>query len=189
MSDKPVVVAVTGASGAVLAKMFVESSPRPVILVFSKWGETVYRKECGDPLDICSKAMEVVSNDDLSACISSGSVPTAGMVIVPCSCNTLGEVAAGLASTVISRAAHCHLKERRRLVVCLRESPLSHINLLNCVKLSESGAIIMPVSPPFYMSCNDNGADVTLRDLFAPYIERVHALFGKEPEHTYKDVR
>ena len=74
------------------------------------------------------------------------------MVILPCSTDTLGKVAGGIADSLITRAAHCHLKERRKLVLCIRESPWSLIDLENARKVAAAGGIIMPISPPYYMA-------------------------------------
>ena len=187
MSD--LIIALTGATGAVAARILVEKSPWPVALVASKWGKTVYERECG-PFDvIASKASRVYSDDDLGAPISSGSVPTAGMVILPCSCNTLGEIASGICSTLITRAAHCHMKERRPLILCLREAPLSLIDLKNGVAVTEAGAIIMPLSPPYYMLKETDPEKISLTTVLNVYTDRILALLGNKAGRTWEDVR
>lgn len=183
------VVALTGATGAVAAKILVEKSPWPVTLVASRWGRTVYEKECGAFSALADRVDTVYEDEDLSAPISSGSVATVGMVILPCSCNTLGEIASGVCPTLITRAAHCHMKERRPLILCLREAPLSLIDLKNSVSITEAGGILMPLSPPYYMLCDKPPESVSLQLLLEVYIDRVLALLGRQGHRTWEDVR
>jgi 4-hydroxy-3-polyprenylbenzoate decarboxylase len=129
----------------------------------------------------------VYGNDDLRAPISSGSSPTVGMVILPCSMNTLGHIASGLGDNLIARAAHCHLKERRRLIVCLREAPLTTIDLKNASKIACSGGVIMPLSPPFYMFGGKDPARISMKDSLAAYVDRVLAVLGHPAEETWEN--
>lgn len=120
-------------------------------LVVSRVGEQVVAHECGLTLkDLQAMATQSYDNMDLGAAISSGSFKTDGMVIIPCSMNTLAAVAAGVSSNLIQRAADVTMKERRRLVLVPREMPLSPIHLENMLKLSRMGVTIMPASPGFY---------------------------------------
>jgi len=182
------VVAVTGASGALAAKMIVARSPWPVALVASRWGREVYERECGEFERLAAQAAEVYADDDLSAPISSGSVATAGMVVAPCSCDTLARIASGIGNTLIARAAHCHLKERRKLVLCVRESPWSLMDLDNARTVSAAGGIVMPISPPFYMLAGKSPETVTLTELMAAYIDRVLAVLGHPAGSTWENV-
>ncbi|MEN7974018.1 MAG: flavoprotein, partial [Verrucomicrobiota bacterium] len=109
------VVAMTGASGALATKLLIEKSQWPVALVASRMGRVVYEQEVGPFSELEALAAKVWDDSDLTAPIASGSVPTAGMVIVPCSTNTLGKVAVGIADSLVTRSAHCQLKEGRRL--------------------------------------------------------------------------
>lgn len=188
-SSANLLLALTGATGAVAARMLVEKSPWPVTLIASDWGKKVYEKECGSFAELSGRVDQVYDDADLAAPVSSGSVATVGMVILPCSCNTLGEIAAGVAGSLITRAAHCHMKERRPFVLCLREAPLSLIDLRNAVTVSEAGALVMPLSPPYYMLNTAHPESVTLHQLLEVYIDRVLALLGKQPEKTWEDVR
>lgn len=186
-TNKNILLALTGATGAFTTELLMESSPWPVSLIASKLGRKVYEHERGPFKTLTGKAAEVYDNDDLFAPVASGSVETAGMVILPCSANTLGKIAAGLGDSLITRSAHCHLKEKRPLILCLRETPLTLIDLKNAVKASEAGAIIMPISPPFYM--NQSPETVTLKQTMSAYIDRVLSLLGRPAERTWEDVR
>lgn len=183
------ILALTGATGMAAAKILIEKSPWPITLVASTWGKTVYEKECGSFAELARKVDKVHGDDDLAAPISSGSVATVGMVILPCSCNTLGEIASGVSSTLITRAAHCHMKERRPLVFCLRETPLSLIDLRNAVAVSEAGGTVMPISPPYYMLNTSQPETVSFRQLLDVYVDRVLALLGKAADRTWEDAR
>jgi 4-hydroxy-3-polyprenylbenzoate decarboxylase len=191
MPDKQphLLLALTGATGAVAARILVEKSPWPVTLIASAWGRTVYEQECGPFDELAARVARVHDDTDLAAPVSSGSVPTIAMVILPCTSNTLGEIAAGLGSSLITRAAHCHLKERRPVVLGLRETPLSLIDLRNAVAVSEAGGTIMPLSPPYYMLPAARPEDVTFRQLLEVYVDRVLALLGHAAPRTWEDVR
>lgn len=185
---KNIILAVTGATGSAASKIFLEKSPIPVSLVYSRWGKEVYERECGPIKDLEKKASKVFDNNDLASPISSGSVPSAGMVILPCSANTLGEIASGISSTLITRCAHCHLKERRPLIVCLRESPLSYINLQNAATITQAGGIIMPMSPQFYMHGRKDPAKVSLKELLDTFTDRIFSLLGFKTGKTWEDM-
>jgi flavin prenyltransferase len=123
-----------------------------VALVVSEGAETVIREEASLPAAEWTRlAADCYDDDDLAAPIASGSRPTRGMAIVPCSGNTAAKVALGLQDTLISRAAQVHLKERRRLVVVPRETPLSTLALRHLTTLSELGATVLVAAPPYYI--------------------------------------
>jgi 4-hydroxy-3-polyprenylbenzoate decarboxylase len=149
------VVGVTGASGAPIALRALEAlrdARVSVALVVSDGAEAVLREECGVGVDAFAKlAGRVYSDRDFGAPFASGSRPTRGMGIVPCSGNTLAKIALGLSDTLITRAAQVHLKERRPLVVVPRETPLSLVHLRHLVTLAESGAVVLDASPPYYL--------------------------------------
>ena len=185
---KHLVVAVTGATGGYAAKLLLDRSPWPVALVASRYGRAVYERECG-PFDALAGAADVVyQDDDLSAPISSGSVHTAGMVVLPCTTNTLGSIAAGLADTLVTRAAHCHLKERRPLVLCVREAPWSGIDFENARRVSDAGGVVMPLSPPYYMFDGRPPREVSMHELLVCCVDRVLALLGYAGGKTWEDV-
>ena len=183
------VVGITGASGAWAARLLLEKSPWPVALVVSDAGRSVYEKEVGSFADLKMIAAETWSNTDLSAPLASGSVPTRGIVILPCSTNTMGKIAASISDSLIARAAHCHLKENRPLVLGVRETPWSLPNLRAAETVVAAGGTIMPLSPPFYMFNDRDPATVSMHELLTAYVERVLALLGAKPKTTWADIR
>ena len=172
------VLALTGATGAYAAEVLMKKSPWPVALVASDWGKEVYRHECGAFEKLAAMAKQVYENADLAAPISSGTVPTRGMVILPCSVNSLARIAGGMGDSLISRAAHCHLKERRKLILCVRESPWTRIDLENAAKVDSAGGIIMPLSPPFYAGAGKKTGEMTVAKLLEVYADHVLAMLG-----------
>ena len=183
------ILGVTGASGIYAARRLVEKSRWPVDLVASRWGRAVAGTECGGLGEIESFADQVFTADDLYAPLSSGSVPTVGMVVLPCSAHTMAQMAAGLGDSLITRAAHCQLKERRPLILCLREAPLTLIDLENARRLGQAGAVIMPMSPPFFMFAGRDPQTVTYHDLMDAFADRVLAVLGQPAGRTWEDVR
>lgn len=183
------ILGITGASGIHAARLLVEKSPWPVDLVASRWGRSVAGTECGGMEAIETHAKRVFTPDDLFAPLASGSVAAVGMVVLPCSAHTLAQIAAGLGDSLITRAAHCQLKERRPLVLCLREAPLTLIDLDNARRVSVAGAVIMPMSPPFFMFAGADPKTVSMDDLLDAYVDRVLALLGQHPSRTWEDIR
>jgi len=153
--EPPIVVGVSGASGAPIAVRVLDalsSAGVPVALVVSDGAVAVLREECGlEPAALAGRARHVYSDHDLAAPIASGSRSTRGMVIVPCSANTAAKVALGLGDTLLTRAAHVHLKERRPLVIVPRESPLPTVLLHHLTTLSELGVVVLDAAPPYYL--------------------------------------
>jgi phenylacrylic acid decarboxylase len=144
----------TGASGAAIgaaALRLLRSLGAETHLVVSKWAATTARLECGLSVEELA-ALADHSHDvhDLTAPIASGSFGFDAMLIAPCSARTLGMVASGCGDSLIARAADVALKERRRLILALREAPLSLIHLRNAVAVTEAGAIVFPTTPAFY---------------------------------------
>ena len=183
------VVAMTGASGALATKLLIEKSQWPVTLVASKMGRVVYEQEVGPFAELEALAAKVWSDADLTAPIASGSVPTAGMVIVPCSANTLGKVAAGIADSLVTRAAHCQLKEGRKLVLCVREAPWTLMNAQSAATVAAGGGTIMPISPPYYMAKGRNPSEVSVTEMLGYYVDHVLSLFGQTAPQTWADIR
>jgi flavin prenyltransferase len=146
-----IVVCITGSSGAVYAREFIRQCDADKYLVVSKWGKVLLKDELGiSTKDLLPYVKKEFSDDDLTAPIASGSNEIDAVVILPCSTSTLGKIASGIGDTLITRTAQVALKERFKLIICLRETPLSTITLEQCARLSRDGAIIMPMSPPMY---------------------------------------
>jgi flavin prenyltransferase len=153
--DGPIVVGVSGASGAPIAVKVLEAlrgARVPVALVASAAGLAVVKEETGlSPTALARLAETTYADDDLAAPIASGSRRTRGMVVVPCSASTAAKIALGLGDSLLTRAAHVHLKERRRLVLVPRETPLPTILLRQLTSLSELGAVVLVASPAYYL--------------------------------------
>jgi 4-hydroxy-3-polyprenylbenzoate decarboxylase len=166
---KPYIVAITGASGVIYGVRLVEvlaEQKIPVELIVSDTAKIVMKEELGSEditeiLRLRLPAGKPAQDDadrlirphhfhDFTAPIASGSYPTAGMVIIPCSMGTLGAVASGLSQNLIHRAADCTIKEGRKLILVPRETPLSAIHLENMLKLARLGVKIVPPMPAFY---------------------------------------
>lgn len=149
-----IVVGVTGATGAVYAARvltILRDLGIETHLIMSKWATATLKYETTTTTsDICKLASEVHSFKDVAAPIASGSFLHDGMIIVPCSMKTLASVRAGICDDLISRAADVSLKEGRRLMLVVRETPLSQIHLSNMLFLRQAGAIIFPPVPAFY---------------------------------------
>jgi len=151
----PVVVGISGASGAAVAQRVLEllrADGRTAVVVSTAAGALVWQQELGFPLKAWLSEQGWPSHPiaDVAAPIASGTFPTAGMVIVPCSMNTVAAVAHGLSGNLLERAADVTLKEGRRLVVVPREVPLSQIHLENLLKLAQVGVRVVPPMPHFY---------------------------------------
>ena len=153
------IVAITGATGAVygirLLEQLRDDPDWESHLVMSSSGVLTALEELGKKrADIESLANVVHSVKDIGATVASGSFRTAGMVIAPCSMKTLAEIANGMAGNLISRAADVVLKERRRLVLLVREAPLNLVHLRNMTAVTEMGGIVFPPVPAFYSNPN-----------------------------------
>ena len=161
MTSYPIVLALTGASGAPYGVRLLEVLARnrtPVWLILSDHGLRLLREECGiNSIEGLRQAtggdwtsVKAYPDDDRGALPASGSQRTAGMVICPCSMGTLAAVAGGTSRSLVERAADVTLKERRKLVLVTRETPLSLVHLRNMLAVAEAGAVIVPASPGFY---------------------------------------
>jgi len=185
-----VVLAITGASGAVygdaVLAALVAAGVR-VELVVSAPGQRVARDELGHGWDAAelrnrlgrgADAVTLHAPDDIGAPIASGSFPTAAMIVAPCSMGSAGRIAAGLSDGLVERAADVHLKERRRLVLVVRETPLSALHLENLLRLARAGATVLPAAPGFYAKPR------SIDDLVRFVAERTLAAAGLELPRT-----
>lgn len=148
------IVGITGASGFVYGHrllQLLQPTGIEVHLIVSRAAQLTMACETALHLsDVTALAARVHRNEDIGACIASGSYRTLGMAIAPCSMKTLGEIANGIGSSLITRAADVMLKERRRLVLLARETPLTLSHLRNMTAVTEMGAIVAPPVPAFY---------------------------------------
>jgi 4-hydroxy-3-polyprenylbenzoate decarboxylase len=156
----PVVVGISGASGSVLAQRAIEALLHRdihVIATCTAAARMVWQEEMQEPFGSALARWQESANftycpiGDLKASIASGTTPTSGMVVIPCSTGTLAAIAHGLSTNLLQRAADVCLKERRRLVLVPRETPLSPIHLENMLTLSRLGVVILPPEPAFYL--------------------------------------
>src|ERR1700733_9262058 len=187
-----VTVGVTGASGAILAQktlamLDADSRVSRIHLVVTETGQRLFAEELGissgDPKQLparilgkTSTKIEVLPNKDVGASIASGSYEVDAMIVIPCSMGTLAAIANGISDDLIARAADVMLKESRKLVLCIRDTPLNRIHLENMMRAQEAGAVIMPAIPSFYHQPR------TIDDLVAQYICRVLSQIGLPQE-------
>ena len=183
-----ITVAVTGASGAVLAQkvlQLLEEDGRVarVHLVVSEAGQRLFAEELGISsgdlkqlparlIGRSSAKIEVLPNKDIGASIASGSYEVHSMVVIPCSMGTLGAIANGLGDDLVARAADVMLKENRKLVLCVRDTPFNRIHLNNMLRVQEAGGVIMPAIPAFYHQPK------TIDDIVTQFVCRVLAQIG-----------
>jgi 4-hydroxy-3-polyprenylbenzoate decarboxylase len=196
-SEKRVItVGVTGASGAIYAQSLLrllDSDVRVarVFLVATEAGLRLLSTELGivaaDGKKLPSLLtgapagkIEYLPNKDIGASIASGSAAVDAMAVVPCSAGTLGSIAAGTAGDLLTRAADVCLKERRPLVLCLRETPLNRIHLENMLRVHDAGATIMPAMPAFYFEPK------TIADMVDQFSYRVLAQLGLPQDNQYR---
>jgi polyprenyl P-hydroxybenzoate/phenylacrylic acid decarboxylase-like protein len=155
MNERPkrIAVGITGSSGAAYAVDFLKRCPHEKFVVVSKWGKAVLKDELGlrDPIaDLAPYYKKNFADSDLTAPLASGTNMLDAFVIIPATTSTIGKIASGIGDTLITRTAAVCLKERHKLIICVRETPLSTITLRQCAELSGEGVIIMPISPPLY---------------------------------------
>jgi len=187
-------VAVTGASGSIFAKHLLDALDRDervgtINLIFSDSGLRVMAEELGvsGRSELVSKLLgresakiQQQNNADIGANIASGSYPADAMIVLPCSMGTLARIANGTASQLIERAADVCLKERRPLILCVRETPFNRIHLRNMTLAAEAGATIFPVIPAFYFQ------PASTDDIAREYINRVLAHIGLPQTDAYQ---
>jgi len=153
---KNLIIAITGASGAIFGKRILEVlKEQPDInthLIISQAAHITIKQELGiDAKELEQLADKTYPYKDISACLSSGSFKTDGMIIAPCSIKTMSEIANCISGNLISRSADVILKEKKKLLLCIRETPLHGLHLDNMKKLSDTGALIFPPVPAFYI--------------------------------------
>lgn len=199
MSGREIVVGVSGASGALLARGFVELALKGrglsrLHLVFSEASLEVARGEVDPSIRTAEdwvsslkapgsavSRIELHGNGEVGASIASGSYPVSGMIVIPCSAGTLGAIANGISRDLLQRAADVTLKERRPLVLAFRESPYSLVHIENMRRATLAGAILAPPSPAFYVE------KPSVERFLDAYCRRVAGLLGLEiPGENYR---
>lgn len=199
MADKQkqiVTVGVTGASGAILAQktlVLLEEDARVarVHLVVTEAGQRLFAEElglsAGDLKQLPSRILgrpaakiEILPNKDVGASIASGSYAVDSMVVIPCSMGTLGAIANGISDDLVARAADVMLKESRKLVLCVRDTPFNRLHLENMLRAQQAGAVIMPAVPAFYHHPK------TIDDLVTQYVCRMLAQIDLPQEQMYR---
>ena len=175
-------IGMTGASGSAYGVDFVRRCPGEKFLVMSDWARKVLHDETGlKPSDLEPAVKKVFADSDLAAPFSSGSNRYDALVVIPCSVSTLAKIAAGIADTLITRAAQVAMKERMRVVLCVRETPLSTLALRNALELSREGVVIMPVAPPWYRHPK------SLDELVAGFTDKVLGLLGEDSGRGWRE--
>src|SRR4029453_15950062 len=173
----------TGAWGSAYGVDFVKRCPGEKFLVLSDWARKVLHDETGlKTADLEGDVKKIFADTDLAAPFSSGSNRYGALVVIPCSLSTLAKIAAGIADTLITRAAQVALKERMRIVLCVRETPLSTLALRNALELSREGAVIMPVAPPWYRQPR------SLEELVSGFTDKVLGLLGEEAGQGWREA-
>jgi 4-hydroxy-3-polyprenylbenzoate decarboxylase len=191
-----VTVGVTGASGAILAQKMLtvfeeDARVARVHLVVTEAGQRLFSEELGllsgDLKQLPSRILgrpaskiEILPNKDVGASIASGSYEVDSMIVIPCSMGTLASIANGTSEDLVARAADVILKEGRKLVLCVRDTPFNRIHLQNMLRAQQAGAMIMPAIPAFYHQAK------TIDDLVAQYIYRVCMHIGLPQEKMYR---
>lgn len=178
------ILALTGATGsgfgvAVARRLAANPEVGQVTLLLSPTGRRCLSEECGlkvEDLLALSPKLRHLDERNLGADLASGSHRQDGMAVVPCSAGTLGRIASGVSEGLVTRAADVCLKERRPLVLCLRETPLNRIHLENMLRVHDAGAVVMPIMPGFYYRPE------TLEDLFQAFATRVLDQLGLPEE-------
>jgi flavin prenyltransferase len=196
LQAQTITVGVTGASGTLFAQKalaLLEDDTRVarVHLVVTETGQRLFAEELalpsGDLKQLPSRILgrtttkiEILPNKDVGACIASGSYEVDAMLVIPCSMGTLAAIANGTSDDLIARAADVMLKEGRKLVLCIRDTPFNRIHLENMLRAQHAGAVIMPAIPAFY------DQPKTIDDLVTQFTCRVLAQVGLPQEKMYR---
>ncbi len=168
-----IVIGITGSSGSIFGVEFLKQSQADKFLIVSKWGKVVLQEETRESENSLKPFVKkIFKDDDLTAPPASGSNKFDAFVIIPASTSTIGKIASGYGDTLITRTAQVCLKERYKLIICVRETPLATNTLEQLAKLSSYGAIIMPISPPLYFVPN------TVNEYINSFVEKVQGVLG-----------
>jgi len=179
MQKRKIVVGITGASGQIYAKILLDilalrsAEFAEIAVVFTQTGKKVFDYETGEDISKY-KHIKIYYNDDLFAPFASGSATYDSLLVVPCSMGMMARIAGGYANSLIARTADVMLKERRRLIIVARETPLNLIHIRNMEQITLAGGIICPASPSFYSKPQ------SIYDLARTVVERVMRLANIE---------
>jgi 4-hydroxy-3-polyprenylbenzoate decarboxylase len=191
-----ITIGVTGASGAILAQKALtlleeDSRVSRIHLVVTETGQRLFSEELGITsgdlkklpsriLGRTPRKIEPISNKDVGASIASGSYDVDAMIVIPCTMGALASIATGMSDDLVARAADVMLKEQRRLILCVRDTPFNRIHLENMLRAQQAGAIIMPVVPAFYFKPK------SIDEIITQYVCRVLAQAGLPQEKMYR---
>lgn len=193
---RSITIGVTGASGAILAQktlMLLEDDARVsrIHLVITETGQRLFSEELGITsgdlkklphriLGRNPKKIESIPNKNVGASIASGSYEVDAMVVIPCTMGCLASIANGMSDDLVARAADVMLKEKRKLVLCVRDTPFNRIHLENMLRAQQAGAVIMPVVPAFYFKPQ------SIDEIVTQYVCRVLAQAGLRQQKMYR---
>ncbi len=193
---RSITIGVTGASGAILAQktlMLLEDDARVsrIHLVVTETGQRLFSEELGITsgdlrklphriLGRNPKKIESIPNKNVGASIASGSYEVDAMVVIPCTMGCLASIANGMSDDLVARAADVMLKEKRKLVLCVRDTPFNRIHLENMLRAQQAGAVIMPVVPAFYFKPQ------SIDEIVTQYVCRVLAQAGLPQQKMYR---
>src|SRR3974390_3260798 len=191
-----ITIGVTGASGAIFAQktvVLLEEDARvaKVHLVVTETGQRLFSEELGITsgdlkklparvLGRAPKKIETISNKDVGASIASGSYHVDAMIVIPCTMGALAAVANGMSDDLLSRSADVMLKEQRKLILCVRDTPLNRVHLENMLRAQQAGAVIMPIVPSFYHKPK------SIDDVVTQFVCRVLAQAGLPQDHMFR---
>jgi 4-hydroxy-3-polyprenylbenzoate decarboxylase len=185
--NRKIVVAITGASGACYSRQLLKTLSRTdicrenIAVIFSENGAKVFEYELGPAaFDEISGDFKIVDNNDFMVPFASGSAAFDTLIVAPCSMGTLARIASGIASDLVARTADVMLKERKRLILMIRETPLNSIHIENMLRVTNAGGIICPASPSFYSKPAD------IESLISTVTERILSLAAIDCPDKYE---